>query len=258
MVEALILNRLLTGRMTPARPFPTSGSAREIIQWPRCQTRKRSNGKTDFYHSMLAATVVPPGHNMVVPLTPEFIVKPDGAEKQDCEHNAAKHWLAAHAARATAPRPVYLVACQPVREAVLASGAEFLFMAKERRRATARAPDVNWIGLTISDAKGKTTYDGAFVTSLEVITSASESTSPRMAKTAWGAIAQAVGLPENRLPTYPHSLAPQRRALHCVQYLPQVTFGSFFFSSGASAFHSARHFFSRASTAALSSLVGCA
>jgi hypothetical protein len=30
------------------------------------------------------------------------------------------------------------------------------------------ALNVNWIGLTISDAKGKTTYDGAFVTSLEV------------------------------------------------------------------------------------------
>jgi hypothetical protein len=27
---------------------------------------------------------------------------------------------------------------------------------------------VNWIGLTITDASGKTTYDGAFVTSLEV------------------------------------------------------------------------------------------
>ena len=52
---------------------------------PHCQTRKRSNGKTEFYHSMLAATIVAPGHNMVVPLMPEFIVKPDGAEKQDCE-----------------------------------------------------------------------------------------------------------------------------------------------------------------------------
>ncbi len=31
------------------------------------------------------------------------------------------------------------------------------------------ALNVNWIGLTISDAKGKTTYDGAFVTSLEVL-----------------------------------------------------------------------------------------
>jgi hypothetical protein len=41
---------------------------------PQCLTRKRSNGKTEFYHSMLAATLVAPGHNMVVPLMPEFIV----------------------------------------------------------------------------------------------------------------------------------------------------------------------------------------
>jgi len=66
---------------------------------PHCQTRKRSNGKTEFYHSMLAATLVAPGHNMVVPLMPEFIAKQDGAEKQDCERSAAKRWLAAHAAR---------------------------------------------------------------------------------------------------------------------------------------------------------------
>ena len=244
--------------MTPARPFPTSGSARETIQWPRCQTRKRSNGKTDFYHSMLAATLVPPGHNMVVPLTPEFIVKPDGAEKQDCERNAAKHWLAAHARARRRRAPS--ISSPASRSAKPCWRAAPTSCSRPRSAAARRRgrPDVNWIGLTISDAKGKTTYDGAFVTSLEVITSASESTSPRMARTAWGAIAQAVGLPENRLPTYPHSLAPQRRALHCVQYLLQVTFGSFFFSSGASAFHSARHFFSRASTAALSSLVGCA
>jgi hypothetical protein len=48
---------------------------------PQCQTRKRSNGKTEFYHSMLAATLVAPGHNMVVPLMPEFIAKPDGAPR---------------------------------------------------------------------------------------------------------------------------------------------------------------------------------
>src|ERR1019366_791719 len=101
---------------------------------PHCQTRKRSNGKTEFYHSMLAATIVAPGHNMVVPLMPEFIVKPDGAEKQDCERNAAKRWLAAHGARMKDLRPVYLgddlFACQPFCEAVLAIGADFLFTAK--------------------------------------------------------------------------------------------------------------------------------
>src|SRR3974390_2387525 len=101
---------------------------------PHCQTRKRSNGKTDFYHSMLAATLVAPGHNMVVPLMPEFIAKQDGAEKQDCERNAAKRWLAAHAARVKQLRPVYLgddlFACQPICEAVLGGDADFLFTAK--------------------------------------------------------------------------------------------------------------------------------
>jgi hypothetical protein len=178
---------------------------------PHCQTRKRSNGKTDFYHSMLAATLVAPGHNMVVPLMPEFIAKQDGAEKQDCERSAARRWLATHAGRVKALRPVYLgddlFACQPICEAVLASDADFLFTAKpdshktlydfmngatleeisQTRKEGARkltyryrwfsaaplrdgkdALNVNWIGVTIFDARGKTTYDGAFVTSLEV------------------------------------------------------------------------------------------
>jgi len=43
-----------------------------------------------------------------VPLMPEFIAKQDGAEKQDCERNAAKRWLAAHAARVKELRPAYL------------------------------------------------------------------------------------------------------------------------------------------------------
>lgn len=178
---------------------------------PHCQTRKRSNGKTDFYHSMLAATLVAPGHNMVVPLMPEFIARQEGAEKQDCERSAAKRWLATHAARVKALRPVYLgddlFACQPICEAVLASNADFLLTAKPdshktlydfmngatlgevalarkegakkltyRYRWFSGAPlrdgkdalNVNWIGVTIRDAKGKATYDGAFVTSLEV------------------------------------------------------------------------------------------
>ena len=71
---------------------------------------------------------------MVVPLMPEFIAKQDGAEKQDCERNAAKRWLAAHSARVKALRPVYLgddlFACQPICEAVLASDADFLLTAK--------------------------------------------------------------------------------------------------------------------------------
>ena len=48
------------------------------IACPHCQTRKRSNGKIESYHSLLAATVVAPGHSKVVPLTPEFIANGKG------------------------------------------------------------------------------------------------------------------------------------------------------------------------------------
>ena len=57
---------------------------------PHCLTRRRSNGKVESYHSMLAATVVAPGHAKIVPLMPEFIAPQDGAEKQDCERNAVE------------------------------------------------------------------------------------------------------------------------------------------------------------------------
>lgn len=178
---------------------------------PNCQTRKRANGKVESYHSMLAATLVAPGHAMVVPLMPEFIVKPDGADKQDCERAAAKRWLAAHAERMAPLRPVYLgddlFACQPIAEAVLAAGGDFLFTAKPDshktlydfmngaaldeltiRRKEGRkvstvhyrwftgaplrdskdALNVNWIGMTITDAAGKVTYNNSFLTSLAV------------------------------------------------------------------------------------------
>ncbi len=181
------------------------------IGCPLCQTRKRSNGKIESYHSMLAATIVAPGHAMVVPLMPEFIVKQDGAEKQDCERNAVKRWLAAHGERTAPLKPVYLgddlFACQPIAEAMIAQGADFLLTAKpeshkalydfmsgaqineltvhrkEGRKTTkARyrwfigAPlrdgvdglTVNWVGVTLMNEKGVITYDSAYVTSLPV------------------------------------------------------------------------------------------
>jgi hypothetical protein len=105
------------------------------ITCPHCLTRKRSNGKTESYHCLLAATVVAPGHSKVVPLMPEFIVKQDGAEKQDCERNAVKRWHEKHGARLKPLRPVYLAddlfACQSVVERLIAGGDDFIFTCKE-------------------------------------------------------------------------------------------------------------------------------
>src|SRR3978361_1877409 len=178
---------------------------------PQCLTRRRANGKVESYQAMLAATLVAPGHAKALPLMPEFIAPQDGAEKQDCERNAAKRWLAAHAQRLMDLRPIYLgddlLACQPIADAITPAGGDFLLTAKPAshkalydfmqgaefdehtvtqktngKRLTYRyrwfedaplrdgqdAVLVNWIGVTITDAKGKVTYSSAFVTSLPV------------------------------------------------------------------------------------------
>ena len=61
------------------------------ISCPHCSTRTRGKDKpkTEYFHTMLSASIVAPGHNHVVPLKPEFIKPQDGAEKQDCETRAA-------------------------------------------------------------------------------------------------------------------------------------------------------------------------
>jgi len=179
---------------------------------PRCLTRKRSHGRMENYHALLAATLVAPGHNRTLPLMPEFIANEDGTHKQDCERNAAKRWLDSHGDSIRDLRPVYLgdalFSSQPMCEAVLAHGGDFLFVCKEDSHKTlyeyldgveteqhtvterkmgggtrtyryrwvadiplrdgADALAVQWLGLEVADAMGRITYRGAFVTSLAI------------------------------------------------------------------------------------------
>ena len=104
------------------------------IHCSNCSHRKRGKSRIEYFHTMLAATLVAPGHNRAVPLEPEFIVPQDGHDKQDCESRAARRWLAAHGARYARLRPVYLgddlFSRQPLCEAVLATGGHFLFVCK--------------------------------------------------------------------------------------------------------------------------------
>jgi hypothetical protein len=60
------------------------------VRCDNCSTRQHGNGKTEYHHGLLAATLVAPGHNRVVPLIPEFIVPQDGHDKQDCESRAVR------------------------------------------------------------------------------------------------------------------------------------------------------------------------
>ena len=57
---------------------------------------KKENSKTGevTYHlQMLGAAIVHPDFKEVIPLDPEFIVKQDGQNKNDCERNAAKRFF---------------------------------------------------------------------------------------------------------------------------------------------------------------------
>jgi hypothetical protein len=69
-------------------------------------------------------------HSLFVP---EFIVRPDDAEKQDCDRNAAKRWLAAHGERMKELRPVYLATIFSLANRFARPfwrGGDFLFTAK--------------------------------------------------------------------------------------------------------------------------------
>jgi len=179
---------------------------------PQCSRRRRSDGGTEYFHAFLGASLVAPGHAQVLPLMAEFLTPQDGTEKQDCERAAAKRWLAKHGPTlARRRRPVYLgddlFACQPIAEAIQASGGNFILTCKpsshktiaeylngaeleEHRqtsiqrgkrtttlyrwlkdvplRDTKDAIAVNWFSIEISDAKGKRTYYNSFVTDLPV------------------------------------------------------------------------------------------
>jgi hypothetical protein len=106
----------------------------KTIHCRHCSTRLRGKAEKEYFHAMLGATLVAPGHDKVVPLEPEFIAPQDGAEKQDCENTAAKRWLVAHGAGYARLDPIYLgddlFSRQPLCEAVRDVGAHFIFVCK--------------------------------------------------------------------------------------------------------------------------------
>jgi hypothetical protein len=60
------------------------------VHCPSCITRKHRNGEISYHHAGLAAVLVHPAQPEVFPLDFEPIVRQDGAQKNDCERNAAK------------------------------------------------------------------------------------------------------------------------------------------------------------------------
>ena len=110
------------------------------INCRQCLTRRRADGGREYFHAFLSASIVAPRHKQVLPLPPEFIAPQDGAEKQDCERNAAKRWLTRHGAAVAPLRPIYLgddlFACQPIVAAIQHAGGSFILTCKPSSHQT--------------------------------------------------------------------------------------------------------------------------
>jgi len=63
------------------------------IHCQQCSQRELSNGKFNYFHSVLTPVIVQPGNEHVIALEPEYITPQDGKEKQDCEIEAGKRWI---------------------------------------------------------------------------------------------------------------------------------------------------------------------
>jgi len=104
------------------------------VHCPSCSCLRHAEGQITHFHSAITPVIVSPGHAQVVSLRPEFIIPQDGQVKQDCEINAAKRWLAAHAERYSTGNDTLLgddlYAHQPFCRQVLLHGFHFLFTCK--------------------------------------------------------------------------------------------------------------------------------
>jgi hypothetical protein len=131
--------RCLDGRVAIALDGSEHFCSRKI-NGRQCLTRRRADGGTEYFHAFLGASMVAPGHKPVLPLPPAFIAPQDGADKQDCERNAAKRWLARHGAAVAPLRPIYLgddlFACQPIVAAIQNAGGSFILTCKPSSHQT--------------------------------------------------------------------------------------------------------------------------
>jgi len=66
----------------------------QTIHCASCLQKVHRNGAITYFHQMLGAAIIHPDMRAVIPLMPEPIVKHDGMDKNDCERNAAKRFVA--------------------------------------------------------------------------------------------------------------------------------------------------------------------
>ena len=66
----------------------------KTIHCASCLRRVHRNGSMTYAHQLLGAAIIHPDQRAVIPLMPEPITNRDGTDKNDCERNAAKRFVA--------------------------------------------------------------------------------------------------------------------------------------------------------------------
>src|SRR2546426_5246530 len=66
----------------------------QTIHCDSCLHKGHRHGAITSYHQLLGAAILHPDRRDVIPLMPEPIIKQDGTEKNDCERNAVKRFIA--------------------------------------------------------------------------------------------------------------------------------------------------------------------
>jgi hypothetical protein len=147
--------RRLDGRMLIALDGTECFCSRKI-HCPRRSTRKRTDGGTEYFHSLLGASIVAPGHQQVPPLPADPRVKPKGkvhrapgwrwktglwTQRREAPAFAgAGCWLARHGPTVAQLRPVFpgddLFARPPIAAAVQQAGGNFIFTGKPASHQT--------------------------------------------------------------------------------------------------------------------------
>jgi hypothetical protein len=104
------------------------------ISCEHCSSRSHKNGNVTNFHSVILPVIVAPGLKHVIGLSPEFIIPQDGSEKQDCEQNAAKRWIASHGSQFNDDSVTLLgddlYSRQPLCELCLQHKFNFIFVCK--------------------------------------------------------------------------------------------------------------------------------
>lgn len=105
----------------------------QTIRCKNCSTRTK-DGAITHYHGMVNPALVAPGKPHVIALPPEFVIPQDGDSKQDCEHKAAKRWIAKHGKEYASLHGTILgddLYChQPMCENITDAGFNFILVCK--------------------------------------------------------------------------------------------------------------------------------